>query len=156
MSVSGTPVTTYDDGFPKAHPSLPPSTRRSGRSVVHRRTLVALTDDHGRPQARVAEEGWGPAISSGRAREPRHSSRRSDREPRGEGGRGGWGLGKPVVVRRARRTGTRQAGGGPDSPIGFPKAPPPPPPPGVSGLFPQLYRGPARTQKKPGTRFSPL
>src|SRR6266511_6071941 len=51
MSVSGTPVTTYYDGFPKAHPSLPPSTRRSGRAVVHRRTLVELTDDHGRTQA---------------------------------------------------------------------------------------------------------
>src|SRR6266404_8172482 len=127
MSVSGTPVTTYDDGFPKAHPSLPPSTRRSGRSVVHRRTLVALTDDHGRTQARVSEEGWGPATSSGRTREPRHSSRRSDLEHRGEGGRGWWGLGKPVVVRRARRPGNRQAGGGPDSPIGFPKAPPTPP-----------------------------
>src|SRR6266542_4552475 len=45
MSVSGTPVTTYYDGFPKAHPSLPPSTRRSGRGVVQRRTLVELTDD---------------------------------------------------------------------------------------------------------------
>src|SRR6266404_6528179 len=127
MSVRGTPVTTYHDGFPKAHPSFPPSTRRSGRRVVHRRTVVALTDDHGRPQGSVSSEGWGPAISSGRAREPRHSSRRSDREPRGEGGRGGWGLGNPVVVRRDRRTGTRQAGGGPDSPIGFPKAPPAPP-----------------------------
>src|SRR5260221_13954907 len=105
MSVSGTPVTTYYDGFPKAHPSLPPSTRRSGRRVVHRRTLVALTDDHGRPQARVSEEGWGRAISSGRAREPRHSSRRSDREHRGQGGRGGWGLGKPAGLRGARRTG---------------------------------------------------
>src|SRR5947207_15766744 len=127
MSVSGTAVTTYDDGFPKARPSVPPSPRRSGRRGVHRRTLVALTDDHGRPQARVSSEGWGPAISSGRAREPRHSSRRSDLEHRGEGGRGGWGLGKPVVVRRDRRTGNRPAGGGPDSPIGFPKAPPAPP-----------------------------
>src|SRR5436309_3150633 len=127
MSVSGTPVTTYDDGFPQAHPSLPPSTRRSGRRGVQRRTLVALTDAHGRTQARVSSEGWGQAISSGRAREPRHSSRRSDREHRGAGGRGGWGLGKPVVVRRDRRTGNRQAGGGPDSPIGFPKAPPAPP-----------------------------
>src|SRR5206468_10121387 len=126
MSVSGTPVTTYDDGFPKAHPSLPPSPRRSGRRVVHRRTLVKLTDDPGRTQASVSS-GWGHAISSGRAREPRHSSRRSDLEHRGEGGRGGWGLGKPVVVRRDRRTGNRQAGGGPDSPIGFPKAPPAPP-----------------------------
>src|SRR6266540_7232336 len=51
MSVSGTPVTTYDDGFPKAHPSLPPSPRRSGRGVVQRRTLGELTDDHGRTQA---------------------------------------------------------------------------------------------------------
>src|SRR5437016_967499 len=99
MSVSGTPVTTYYDGFPKAHPSLPPSTRRSGRRVVHRRTVVALIDDHGRPQASVSEEGWGHATSSGRAREPRYSRRRSDLEHRGEGGRGGWGLGTPVVVR---------------------------------------------------------
>src|SRR5437764_1004916 len=127
MSVSGTPVTTYDDGFPKAHPSLPPSTRRSGRRVVHRRTLVALTDDHGRPQARVSSEGWGHATSSARTREPRHPSPRSHCEHRGEGGGGGWGLGNPVVLRRARRTGNRQAGGGPDSPIGFPKAPPAPP-----------------------------
>src|SRR5205085_1555190 len=51
MSVSGTPVTAYDDGFPKAHPSLPPATRRSGRSGVQGRTLVELTDDHGRTQA---------------------------------------------------------------------------------------------------------
>src|SRR6266540_3859454 len=51
MSVSGTPVTTYDDGFPKTHPSLPPFTRRSGRAVVPRRTLGELTDDHGRTQA---------------------------------------------------------------------------------------------------------
>src|SRR5213080_4470153 len=127
MSVSGTPVATYDDGFPKAHPSLPPSTRRPGRRVVHRRTVVELIDDHGRTRASVSSEGWRHAISSGRAREPRHSSRRSDLEHRGEGGRGGWGLGKPVVVRRDRRTGNRPAGGGPDSPIGFPKAPPAPP-----------------------------
>src|SRR5207253_5090785 len=127
MAVSGTPVTTYDDGFPKAHPPPPPSTRRSGRRVVHRRTLVKLTDDHGRTQASASSEGWGPAISSGRAREPRLCSRRSELEHRGEGGRGGWGLGKPVVVRRDRRTGNRPAGGGPDSPIGFPKAPPAPP-----------------------------
>src|SRR5205814_7533819 len=105
MSVSGTPVTTYDDRFPKAHPSLPPSTRRSGRRGVHRRTLVELTDDHGRTQARVSSEGWGHAIALGGAREPRHASRRADLEHRGEGGRGGWGLGKPVVVRRDRRTG---------------------------------------------------
>src|SRR5438552_19189700 len=51
MAVSSTPVTTYYDGFPKAHPALPPATRRSGRGVVHRSTLVKLTDDHGRTQA---------------------------------------------------------------------------------------------------------
>src|SRR5258706_8644262 len=52
MSVSGTPVTTYYDGFPKAHlvsPAL--HARRSDRGVVQRRTLGELTDDHGRTQA---------------------------------------------------------------------------------------------------------
>src|SRR6266540_5400796 len=123
MSVSGTPVTTYDDGFPKAHPSLPPSTRRLGRGVVQRRTRVEFR--RSRPTSRQRVVGrLGPAISSGRTREPRPSSPRSDLEHRGEGGRG---LGKPVVVRRDRRTGNRPAGGGPDSPIGFPKAPPAPP-----------------------------
>src|SRR2546426_8110734 len=92
-----------------------------------------MPNDHGRPKAMVSGEGWGHAIASGRTREPRPSRPRSDLEHRGEGGRGGWGLGKPVVVRRDRRTGNRQAGGGPDSPIGFPKAPPAPPPPGIRG-----------------------
>src|SRR5207237_10109610 len=76
------------------------------------------------PRSRAAKDARG---IDRRSREPRHSSRRSDLEHRGEGGRGGWGLGKPVVVRRDRRPGNRQAGGGPDSPIGFPKAPPAPP-----------------------------
>src|SRR5437870_11702116 len=40
MSVSGTPVTTYYDGYPTAHQSPPPSTRRTGRGVVLRRTRV--------------------------------------------------------------------------------------------------------------------
>src|SRR6266511_246927 len=111
MSVSGTPVTTYDDGFPKAHPSLPPSTRRSGRGGVQRRTRVEYRRSRPTSSQRVVE-GWGHAISSGRTREPRHSGPRSDLEHRGEGGRGGWGLGKPVVVRRDRRTGNRPAGGG--------------------------------------------
>src|SRR5438876_4913709 len=126
MSVSGTPVTTYYDGFPKARPSLPPSTRRSGRAVVHRRTRVEYRRSRPTSSQRVVGS-WGHAIASGRTREPCHSSPKSDLEDRGEGGRGGWGLGKPVVVRRDRRTGNRQAGGGPDSPIGFPKAPPAPP-----------------------------
>src|SRR6266540_6087038 len=126
MSVSGTPVTTYDDGFPKAPPSLPPSTRRSGRGGVQRRTRVDYRRSRPTSSPRVVGR-LGPAISSGRTREPRPSSPRSDLEHRGEGGRGGWGLGKPVVVRRDRHTGNRQAGGGPDSPIGFPKASPAPP-----------------------------
>src|SRR5439155_25301180 len=140
MSVSGTPVTTYDDGFPKAHPSLPPSTRRSGRRGVHRRTLLALTDAHGRPQASVSSEGWGDAISSGRAREPRHSSRRSDREHRGEGGRGGGALGNPssyVVTgapapdRRAVRQTVRP---------GFPRPHPPHPPGGSAEIGAPEFR----------------
>src|SRR6266508_1818528 len=126
MSVSGTPVTTYDDGFPKAHPSLPPSPRRSGRGGVQRRTRVDYRRSRPTSSPRVVG-GLGPPHLSRLTREPRPSSPRSDGEHRGEGGRGGWGLGKPVVVRRDRRPGNRQAGGGPDSPIGFPKAPPAPP-----------------------------
>src|SRR6266540_77931 len=124
MSVSGTPVPTYDDGFPKAHPSLPPSTRRSGRAVVHRRTLVELADDHGRTQAGRRKVGGTHSLQvaheslATRVVDPTVST--AERA-------GGGGLGKPVVVRRDRRTGNRPAGGGPDSPIGFPKAPPAPP-----------------------------
>src|SRR5438105_2669635 len=62
MSVSGTPVTTYYDGFPKARPSLSPSTRRSGRRGVQRRTLGALTDDHGRTQACRRKVGGTPSL----------------------------------------------------------------------------------------------
>src|SRR6266511_4899879 len=108
MSVSGTPVTTYDDGFPKAHPSLPPSTRRSGRGGVQRRTRVEYRRSRPTSSQRVVE-GWGHAISSGRTREPRHSSPRSDLEHRGEGGVGGAlgnpssyvGTGVPATDRRA-------------------------------------------------------
>src|SRR2546426_12841972 len=132
MSVSGTPVTTYYDGFPKAHRSLPPSTRRSGRGVVHRRTLVELIDDHGPTQACRRKVGGTQSLQVA------HESLATrvvdpTLEHRGEGGRGGWGLGKPVVVRRDRRPGNRPAGGGPDSPIGFPKAPPAPPPRWIGG-----------------------
>src|SRR6266542_4789960 len=62
MSVSGTPGTTYDDGFPKAPPSLPPSTRRSGRGVGQRRTRVELTDDPGRTQACRRRVGGPPSL----------------------------------------------------------------------------------------------
>ena len=65
MSVSGTPVTTYDDGFPKAHPSLPPSPRRSGRGVVQRRTRVELTDDHESLAPRVVDPTLSTAERAG-------------------------------------------------------------------------------------------
>src|SRR6266540_394939 len=133
MSVSGTPVPTYYDGFPKAHPSLPPSTRRSGRGGVQRRTRVDYRRSRPTSSQRVVGRLGARNLFRPRTREPRPSSPRSDRERRGEGGRGGWGLGEPVVVRQDRRTGNRQAGGGPDSPIGFPKAPPAPPARGIGG-----------------------
>src|SRR6266540_2134836 len=126
MSVSGTPVTTYDDGFPKAHPSLPPSPRRSGRGGVQRRTRVEYRRSRPTSSPRVVGRLGARNLFRPHTRasplEPE-----IDLERRGEGGRGGWGLGKPVVVRRDRHTGNRQAGGGPDTPIGFPKAPPTPP-----------------------------
>src|SRR5438876_11990611 len=92
---------------------------------------------------------------SGRTREPRHSSRRSDREHRGEGGRGGWGLGKPVVVRRDRRTGTRQAAAGQDSPIGLPKAPPAPPARWNAGDCAPIVTNSATTRRGPPRRARP-
>src|SRR3989442_11014315 len=110
---------------PALHAALGPRSRASKDS----RGIPTITADL-KPACR---RKLGHAISSGRTREPGHSSPKSDLEHRGEGGRGGGGLGKPVVVRRDRRTGNRQAGGGPDSPIGFPKAPPAPPPPWIGG-----------------------
>src|SRR6266545_7704919 len=77
MSVSGTPGTTYDDGFPKAHPSLPPSTRRSGRGVVHRRTLVELTDDHERLATRVVDPTLSTAERAGGGVGPWETRRRT-------------------------------------------------------------------------------
>src|SRR5438105_11391521 len=41
LSVAGTPVPTYDDGFPKAHPSLPP-----GERAVRVRTETLPMFDH--------------------------------------------------------------------------------------------------------------
>src|SRR5437763_15858958 len=117
MSVSGTPVTTYCNGFPKARPSLPPSTRRSGRRVVHRRTLGELTDDHGRTQACRRKVGGTPSLPvapeslATRGVDPTLST--AERA----GGVGG-ALGHPSSYGRDRRIGNRQAGGGPDSPIG--------------------------------------
>src|SRR6266508_3416210 len=133
MSVSGTPVTTYYDGFPKAHPSLPPSTRRSGRGVVRRRTLVELTDDHGRTQACRRKVG-GTQSLQGRAREPRPSSRRSDREHRGEGGRGGGALGNPSSYVGTGVPATDRRAVGQTVRSGFPRPHPPHPPGGSAAI----------------------
>src|SRR5947208_13436595 len=135
MSVSGTPVTTYYDGFPKAHPSLPPSPRRSGRGVVQRRDCRGI-----------------PTITAELKPACRHSSRRSDLEHRGEGGRGGGGLGKTVVVRRDRCTGNRQAGGLLENPIRFSPGPPAPPAPPRGGGWVAIISNTCHTARCRSTR----
>src|SRR2546425_11422947 len=112
MSVSGTPVTTYDDGFPKAHPSLPPSTRRSGHGVVQRRTLVELTDDHGSLATRVVD----PTLSTAER----------------AGGAGG-ASGKPPPYRGKRVPASGRREGRPAGPAGVPRPHPTPPPQGTGG-----------------------
>src|SRR6266511_3830851 len=131
MSVSGTPVTTYDDGFPKAHPSLPPSTRRSGRGVVHRRTLVELTDDHESLATRVVDPTLSTAERAG-----------------GVGGALGnpssyVGTGVPTTDRRAVGQTVRS---------GFPRPHPPPPPGGSAAIgSPQFRTETLRLQQVPQT-----
>src|SRR5437667_7810895 len=119
MSVSGTPVTTYDDGFPKAHPSLPPSTRRSGHGVVQRRTLVELTDDHGSLATRVVYPTLSTAERAG-----------------GVGGALGnpssyVGTGVPATDRRAVGQTVRS---------GFPRPHPPHPPGGSAAIGSPQFR----------------
>src|SRR6266545_1060055 len=133
MSVSGTPVTTYDDGFPKAHPSLPPSTRRSSRGVVHRRTLVELTDDHGRTQACRRKVGGPQSLQVAHER----LATRVVAPPGspGEGGGGGGGaLGNPssYVVTGVPATDRRAVGQTVRS--GFPRPHPPHPPGGSAAI----------------------
>src|SRR5437868_1659365 len=109
---------------PPVSPAL--HTRRSGRGVVHRRTLGELTDDPGRTQACRMKVGGpqslpvAPESLATRGVDPTLST--AERA----GGVGG-ALGHPSSYGRDRRIGNRQAGGGPDSPIGFLKAPPAPP-----------------------------
>src|SRR6266498_1589184 len=119
MSVSGTPVTTYYDGFPKAHPSLPPSTRRSGRGVVHRRTLVELTNDHESLATRVVDPTLSTAERAG-----------------GVGGALGnpssyVGKGVPATDRRAVGQTVRS---------GFPRPHPPHPPGGSAAIGSPQFR----------------
>src|SRR3989442_9686367 len=133
MSVSGTPVTTYYDGFQKAHPSLPPSPRRSGRGVVQRRTRVESR--RSRPTSRQRVVGRlgarhrfrpHPRASPPRVLDPTVST--AERA----GGVGG-ALGNPSSYGGTGVPATDRGGGGPTSPTGFPKPPPPPPPRGAGG-----------------------
>src|SRR6266540_1255333 len=132
MSVSGTPGTTYDDGFPKAHPSLPPSTRRSGRGVGQRRTLGELTDDPGRTQACRRKVGGTHSLPVAHERlAPRVVDPTVGTAERAGGGGGALGnpssyvgTGVPATDRRAVGQTVRS---------GFPRPPPPPPPRGVKG-----------------------
>src|SRR6266403_1484926 len=99
---------------PPVSPAL--HARRSGRGVVHRRTLGELTDDHGRTQACRRKVGRTQSLPvaheslATRVVEPTLST--AERA----GGVGG-ALGNPSSYVVTRRTGNRQAGGGPDSPI---------------------------------------
>src|SRR2546428_7730992 len=123
-----------DDGFRKPHPSLPPSTRRSGRGVVHRRTLVELTDDHGRTQACRRNVGGTQSVQvaheslTTRVVDPTLST--AERA----GGVGGAlgnpssyvGTGVPATDRRAVGQTVRS---------GFPRPHPPPPPRGTAAVW---------------------
>src|SRR5438876_7598452 len=117
MSVSGTPVTTYYDGFPKAHPSLPPSTRRSGRGVVHRRTVVEYRRSRPNSRQRVATRVLDPTSSTAQR----------------AGGVGG-ALGNPssYVVTGVPATDRRAVGQTVRS--GFPRPHPPHPPGGSAAI----------------------
>src|SRR2546423_10019548 len=133
MSVSRTPVTTYDDGFPKAHPSLPPSTRRSGRRGVHRRPLV---DRRSRPNSSQRVVGACRRKVGGtqslQAAHENLATRVVDptlSTAERAGGAGG-GLGNPSSFVVTRAPATHPRGGGPPAPRGSPPPPPPPPPRG--------------------------
>src|SRR5881396_2051966 len=140
MSVSGTPVTTYYDGFPKAHPSLPPSPRRSGRGVVQRRTRVESR--RSRPTSRQRVVGRlgarhrfrpHPRASPPRVLDPTLST--AERA----GGVGGalgnpspyGGTGVPATDRRAVGQTVRS---------GFPRPHPPHPPGGSAGIGSPQFR----------------
>src|SRR5438128_7218285 len=123
MSVSGTSVTTYDDGFPKAHPSLPPSPRRSGRGVVQRRTVVEYRRSRPNSSQRVATRVLDPTLSTAER----------------AGGVGGAlgnpssyvGTGVPATDRRAVGQTVRS---------GFPRPHPPHPPGGSAAIGSPQFR----------------
>src|SRR5258706_14801368 len=139
MSVSGTPVTTYYDGFPKAHPSLPPSTRRSGRGVVHRRTRVEYRRSRPTSSQRVVgrlrarnlfrpHTRASPLESSTRVLDPTLST--AERA----GGVGG-ALGNPSSYVRTGVPATDKRAVGQTVRSGFPKPHPPPPPRGSAAVW---------------------
>src|SRR6266536_5262647 len=139
MSVSGTPVTTYDDGFPKAHPSLPPGTRGSGRGVGQRRTLGELTDDPGRTQAGRRKVGGTQSLPVAHERlAPRVVDPTLSTAARA-GGVGGAlgnpssyvGTGVPATDRRAVGQTVRS---------GFPRPHPPQPPGGSAAIGSPQFR----------------
>src|SRR6266511_4507375 len=149
MSVRGTPVTTYDDGFPKAHPSLSPFTRRSGRGVVPRRTLVELTDDHGRTQACRRKVGGTHSLQVAHERLATRVVAPTLSTAERAGGAGG-ALGNPssYVVTGVPATDRRAVGQTVRS--GFPRPHPPHPPGGSAAIgSPQFRTGRLRTAGSP-------
>src|SRR6266542_3113991 len=145
MSVSGTPVTTYDDGFPKAHPSLPPSTRRSSRGVVHRRTLGELTDDHGRTQACRRKVGGPQPLQFAHERPPPRFVAPTG-TPAERAGGGGGALGNPSSYVGTGVPATDRRAVGQTVRSGFPR----PHPPGGSAAIgsPQFRTGTLRKDPK--------
>src|SRR5437870_5988195 len=139
MSVSGTPVTTYYDGFPKAHPSLPPSTRRSGRGVVHRRTRVEYRRSRPTSSQRVVGS-WGtqslPAAHESLATRVLDPTLSTTERAGGVGGALGnpssyVGTGVPATDRRAVGQTVRS---------GFPRPHPPHPPGGSAAIGSPQFR----------------
>src|SRR5438552_18516503 len=133
MSVSGTAVTTYYDGFPKARPSLPPSPRRSGRRV-HRRTLVTLTDDHGRLKPACRRKVGGP--QSLQVAHENLATRVVDPTVRTAERAGGVGgaLGNPSSYVRIGVPATDRRAVGQTVRSGFPRPHPPHPPGGSAAI----------------------
>src|SRR6266545_5476625 len=130
MSVSGTPVTTYYDGFPKAHPSLPPSPRRSGRGVVQRRTRVDYRRSRPTSSPRVVGRLGARNLFRPHTRaSPLESSIRPLSTAERAGGVGG-ALGNPSSYVETGVPATDRRAVGQTVRSGFPRPHPPPPPRG--------------------------
>src|SRR5438876_12386137 len=139
MSVSGTLVTTYYDGFPKAHPSLQTSTRRSGRGVVHRSTRVEYRRSRPTSSQRVVGS-WGtqslPAAHESLATRVLDPTLSTAERAGGVGGALGnpssyVGTGVPATDRRAVGQTVRS---------GFPRPHPPHPPGGSAAIGSPQFR----------------